>query len=96
MSQRHDARDDRSLAEFADLIHKRGLVGTLVKRAPAFSKFTVGITAQFPVSPDPSAPIPEIAPGLGSIGPTLKLGFKAGEFQKFARREGVEGLFAEF
>jgi hypothetical protein len=96
MSKRHalGTLADRSLAEFADLIHKKGFLDTLVRRAPAFSNFAVGFTVRF--SPDPLAPTPEIAPGLGPIGPTLKLGFKARQFQKFARREGVEGLFAEF
>jgi hypothetical protein len=98
MSKKHafGTLTDRSLAEFADRIHKRGFLDTLVRRAPAFSNFAVGITKQLPVSPDPLVPVPEIAPGLGPIGPTLKLGFKTGQFQKFARRERVEGLFAEF
>jgi hypothetical protein len=98
MSKKHafGTLTDRSLAEFADRIHKRGFLDTLVRRAPAFSNFALGITKQLPVSPDPLVPVPEIAPGLGPIGPTLKLGFKTGQFQKFARRERVEGLFAEF
>jgi hypothetical protein len=89
MSKRHafSTLGDGSLAEFADLIHKRGFLDTLVRRAPAFSNFAVGIRMQLPVSPDPLVPAPEIAPGLGPIGPTLKLGFKARQFQKFARRE---------
>jgi hypothetical protein len=99
MSKKQDAfgrLDDHSLVEFAELIWKRGLLETLAKRAPAFSKFTTGVTVQLPVSPDPSAPTPEISPGLGPIGPTLKLGFKGGEFRRFAKREGVDGVFAEF
>ena len=98
MSKKHDAfvrLGDCSLAEFAEFIRKRAFLDTLAKRAPAFSNFTPGIRLSLPVSPDPSA-APEISPGLGPIGPTLKLGFKAGEFQKFAQREGVDGAFAEF
>ena len=99
MSKNHDAfgtLDDRSLVEFAEFIWKRGLLDTLAKRAPAFSKVTVGWRVQLPVSVDPSAPKPEISPGLGPIGPTLKLGFKPGEFRKFAKRERVDGVFAKF
>jgi hypothetical protein len=97
MSKKNDAfgrLGDRSLAEFAELIRERGFLDTLVKRAPAFSNFAIGVTLKLPVPRNPSAA--EISPGLGPIGPTLKLGFKAGEFQKFAKREGVDGDFAEF
>ncbi len=99
MSKKHDAfgrLDDHSLVEFAELIWKRGLLDTLAKRVPAFSKFSVGVTVRVRISQDPLAPTPEISPGLGPIGPTLDLRFKADEFRKFAKREGVDGIFAEF
>src|SRR6266478_8216472 len=71
MSKKHEAfgrLGDCSLAEFAELIRKRAFLDSLVKRAPAFSNFATGITVNVPLSPDPSAPTPEISPGLGPIG----------------------------
>src|SRR5438552_13187464 len=97
MSKRHDAfgrLDDHSLVEFAELIWKRGLLDTLVKRAPAFSNIRLGWYMHLPTVP--GRPAKEISPGAGPQGFTLKLGFKAGEFSKFAKREGIHGVFAKF
>jgi hypothetical protein len=89
--------------QFADLsapIHalakRKGFAGSLaalVTRAPAFSTMSLGWYMHLVI---PGRPVKEISPGAGPIGFNLKLGFKADTFSKFAEREGVHGVFAEF
>jgi hypothetical protein len=67
---------------------------TLVKRAPAFWKLTLGCYMNVPTIP--SRPAKEISPGAGSLGFMLKLGFKANEFNKFTETERVHSIFSDF
>ena len=97
MSKKHNAfgrLDDHSLVEFAELMSKRGLLDTLVKRAPVFTKMSLGWYINLPTIP--GRPAKEVSPGAGPEGFTLKFGFKAGEFSEFAKRERFYGVFAEF
>src|SRR5512133_2754170 len=67
---------------------------TLVKRAPAFWKLTLGCYMNVPTIP--SRPAKEISPGAGSLGFMLKLGFKADKFNKFTEGERVYSIFSDF
>ena len=86
--------DKHSLLEFAKLIRQRGLLDKFVKRVPPFSKMSLGWYMHLPVILD--RPAREIYPGAGPVGFRLKLGFKANEFCRFAKREGVHDIFADF
>jgi hypothetical protein len=69
MSKKRDAfgrLHDHSLVEFAELIWKRGLLDTLVKRAPAFSNIRLGWYMHMPTVS--GRPAKEISPGAGPLG----------------------------